>query len=311
VDSQILEYLTDDGNPVEPRFYVPTMPLVLLNGAMGIGTGWSTSIPPFHPEDICQAIHALVRGESVSDMTIRVHFKGFTGHSECCTTPDTTTTTWKFTGIWTQISDKVIEITELPPRNWTNPYKEFLHKQDFVADVQDHTTTSSVRLVVKCKQRLEAHEVVSKLKLSSTVTLGNMHLFDSGGKIRKYSSAMEILQEWVGVRLEWHAKRKAHQLEQYAKVHETLTNKHRFIHAVLNGDIVLARKSRAKIVEQLEAHELTHHERLLALPVYSLSEEELAKLDRLIAENGVKTTTLEAADLRDLMLRESSSAMLL
>ena len=43
-DDPVLEYLEDDGDPVEPRYYVPIVPMVLVNGGKGIGTGFSTDI---------------------------------------------------------------------------------------------------------------------------------------------------------------------------------------------------------------------------------------------------------------------------
>lgn len=44
-DDHIVKYLEDDNQPVEPRYYLPIIPMVLINGAEGIGTGWSTFVP--------------------------------------------------------------------------------------------------------------------------------------------------------------------------------------------------------------------------------------------------------------------------
>ena len=49
-DDHSLTYLIDDGDLVEPKYYVPVLPMVLVNGAEGIGTGWSTDVPNFCPK---------------------------------------------------------------------------------------------------------------------------------------------------------------------------------------------------------------------------------------------------------------------
>lgn len=55
-DDQVLDYLNDDGQLIEPEYYVPIIPMVLVNGASGIGTGWSTTVPQFNPIDLIDAI---------------------------------------------------------------------------------------------------------------------------------------------------------------------------------------------------------------------------------------------------------------
>ena len=44
-DDPILERLVEENQTVQPRFYTPTLPLLLLNGASGIGTGFATELP--------------------------------------------------------------------------------------------------------------------------------------------------------------------------------------------------------------------------------------------------------------------------
>lgn len=43
-DDALLAYLDDDGLSIEPEFYVPVVPLILVNGSDGIGTGWSSQV---------------------------------------------------------------------------------------------------------------------------------------------------------------------------------------------------------------------------------------------------------------------------
>ena len=117
-DEALLTYMTDDGQSIEPEWYIPILPMLLVNGAEGIGTGWSTSIPNYNPKDIVTNIRRLMRNEQVEKMT--PWFRGFNG------TVESAETRIKVTGTVRQIDDLTIEITELPVRFWTSDMKEFL-----------------------------------------------------------------------------------------------------------------------------------------------------------------------------------------
>jgi DNA topoisomerase-2 len=76
-DDAVLEYLEDDGKKIEPAFFVPVVPMVLVNGTEGIGTGFSSFVPPYNPEDITANIRRVLAGESMTPMT--PWFRGFKG----------------------------------------------------------------------------------------------------------------------------------------------------------------------------------------------------------------------------------------
>jgi DNA topoisomerase-2 len=61
-----LKYLNDDGTPVEPQFYVPIIPMVLVNGSKGIGTGFSTEIMCYNPTQIIAYIKNKLHKSSSS-----------------------------------------------------------------------------------------------------------------------------------------------------------------------------------------------------------------------------------------------------
>ena len=68
-DDKILDYLDDGGIAVEPRHYVPIVPMVLVNGAEGMGTGWSTNVPCHDARDVVDNIKRLLRGEEPQEMS--------------------------------------------------------------------------------------------------------------------------------------------------------------------------------------------------------------------------------------------------
>ena len=65
-DDELLEYHMEEGRAIEPTYFMPIIPLVLLNGALGIGTGWSVCIPSYDPV----AVVALVK-QVMTDAALR------------------------------------------------------------------------------------------------------------------------------------------------------------------------------------------------------------------------------------------------
>ena len=139
-DDHSLEYLIDDGDLVEPRYYVPILPMVLVNGAEGIGTGWSTNIPNFCPKEIVNNLLAKIDGGEFKPMI--ANYKNFVG--DIVRTEKGFETFGKFN---LDRSNLILSITELPIGSWTRKYKTFLedliHKE-IIRDFNEYHTSSSV-----------------------------------------------------------------------------------------------------------------------------------------------------------------------
>jgi DNA topoisomerase-2 len=71
----LLSYLNDDGQSIEPEWYVPILPMILVNGGEGIGTGWSSMIPNYNPRDIVRNLKLMMNGENVE--TMHPWYRGF------------------------------------------------------------------------------------------------------------------------------------------------------------------------------------------------------------------------------------------
>lgn len=87
-DDELLDYNTDDGQKIEPTFYVPVIPMVLVNGCDGIGTGWSSNVNNYNPREIISNLRKLINGEEMEEM--KPFYEGFSGevstgmHLACC-----------------------------------------------------------------------------------------------------------------------------------------------------------------------------------------------------------------------------------
>ena len=120
-DGPILDYQKEEGLSIEPDYYVPILPLVLVNGAEGIGTGWSTQIPQYNPLDIVDNLKSKLLNKAGNFKRMTPWYRGYTGKIEY----NSDNNSYMFTGRY-KIADQKLEIFELPIKKWTSDYKNFL-----------------------------------------------------------------------------------------------------------------------------------------------------------------------------------------
>ncbi|XP_053200798.1 DNA topoisomerase 2-alpha-like [Panonychus citri] len=243
MDDPLLNYLYDDNQRVEPEWYAPILPMVLVNGADGIGTGWSTKIPNYNPRDIVANLRRLIAGEEIVQM--KPWFKGYKGVIEKIDSQRYVTM-----GEVSIIGDGKIEITELPIRVWVQAYKEnildpFLHGNEkqptFINDYKEYHTDTTVRFVVTMSPQnlaeAEKQGLHKVFKLQTTFTTTSMVAFDHNGCIRRYDTPEEILMEFYGVRLDFYIKRKAYLEGMLQAEALKLENQARFIMEKNSGQL--------------------------------------------------------------------------
>ena len=248
----LLEYLEDDGQSIEPKFYVPVLPLVLINGAEGIGTGWSSSVPNYNPRDVVANIKKMMGGDEPEAMT--PWYRGFSGSIVPQDVKNTSFTTY---GSVAKLDDATVHISELPIRKWTQDYKDSVLEpmlngdkdkdgktvgKAFVDDVREHHTDTTVSFSVRfaggaaVMQDLESKGALHKtLKLSSSISTTNMTLFDERGRIVRHETPEAILSTFYQIRLEFYEKRKRHLADVLTKEWTKLDNRVRFVLAVISG----------------------------------------------------------------------------
>jgi DNA topoisomerase-2 len=265
-DGPILNWLTEDAKTIEPEFFVPVLPMVLVNGCEGIGTGYSTFVPPYNPADIKANLLRLLRKEPLVNM--KPWYRGFKGR---VTQRDERS--WILEGVFKAESG---EVTELPPGKWIQDYKEYLEslvEQGKIRGYENHSTESEARFVVDGDDW--------DPKLTTVVHTSNMYLVTPGGSLKKYESPEEILVDYAKVRLSHYKLRKKHIVKTLVDNLERLATRMKFIQLVMDGRIEIFKKSRACIEASMKRHEIQekYWDECMNTKTYSYTLEEIEKLD--------------------------------
>ena len=270
-DDDILRYLDDDGTPVEPVFYAPVIPLALVNGAKGIGTGFSTDIPSYNPQDLIKATRAWLDQTESDTVDLVPYFEGFKGRVEPMEKGK-----FAIRGSYEVVGDNQIHVTELPVGFWTDDFKQLLEnlaepqgksKKGVVKDYRDMSTDTRVDVTVTLVEpnaaALHAARVMVSgasctgveklLRLCSVRSTSNMNLFDANERLRKFATPQELVDVWCQERVKLYEARHTHLKEVIIAKVQKATNKQRFIEAMLDGSLDMRGKSRAETDVELEA----------------------------------------------------------
>jgi DNA topoisomerase-2 len=290
-DDPILTFLEDDGTVVEPEFYLPILPFVLINGAAGIGTGFSCNVPPHNPVELVKYLrwklgHVQGAEDAEAPPILKPYYEGFLGTVEpveetaaAAAAAAPGAAKYLVSGLYTVTGPDKVTITELPVGTWTMPYLTYLETlkvggggggggangngadaagDGILKEIQNMSTDSRVCIhLTFSRGRLEelladdAAKFMKLLKLSTTVTTSNMTLFSPELKLKKYATVYDIVDEYFVVRLEGYAKRKTMQMGILEKQIRRETNKAKYIQLVLDGNIDLRRKTAAQVEEML------------------------------------------------------------
>lgn len=257
LDNPLYEYLEDDGKQIEPQWYLPIIPMLLVNGTEGIGTGWSTNIPPYNPVDIVANIKRLMNNEELVEMA--PWYRGWEG-----TVEKNGDDKYKIIGEIEQVDNNTVVITEIPVKFWTNNMKEFLlnglgteKSPAWIKDFEEQHKLN-IRFEVKLSdtemEKSLKMGLYERFKLVQSVSLTNMVAFDPLGRIKRYDNANQILTDYYYIRLEYYQKRKDFITDQLQTQLIKLSEQARFIKMIIDKQISISNKPRKVLFKILEDH---------------------------------------------------------
>lgn len=340
-DDALLMYLDEEGQSVEPEWYVPVLPMALVNGAEGIATAWSTSIPNYNPTDLINNLLRMLGGQAVLPMT--PWYRGFRGLVH-----KLDSTRFQSTGVVRRVDGKkdAWEITELPLHKWTSSYKAWLDAQlqaakPLIQDYQEYHSESHVHFVVQLTSAgadalARSPSPETFFKLIGMHSTNNMHLFDPQGCIKRYRSPEEIIRDFFEVRLKFYHLRKDHLIRRLEADVARLTAQAHFVELVSTGKLKVSSRPHDELLEEmtrlgLPANKPTYSEQregtfsarsgrgfeyLLNMPLRSLTQDKVSQLAHQLDEKKAEKARLLAASPADMwksdlhVLREHWDALL-
>lgn len=269
-DFPLYQYLDDDGFPIEPKWYLPVIPMILVNGAQGIGTGFSTYIPQHNPLDIIKRIKLLLAERSLPIEPMKPWYRGFGG--KIVKEKDSS---YLCTGDYTVYGNS-IRVKELPIDGCFEDYQKYLQEiekppeddkikkpnilTEWVKGITTDSTLCQAEIMFKpgCLQKflaLGVEKYEKLLKLRSRINLSNMTLFNYKNEIKKYTSTNTILQDFFKIRLRYYGKRKRLLIAEAEFNYNKISAKYRFVNEIIEGIIDIRKKPRAEIIRILEEND--------------------------------------------------------
>ncbi|KAK0714854.1 DNA topoisomerase [Lasiosphaeris hirsuta] len=265
LDEPNLDFQNDDGKLIEPKTYAPIIPMVLVNGADGIGTGWSTSIPNFHPMEIVKNLKRRMGRLDPNDPEEKPFepmipwWRGWKGNPE-----REAANRFRFNGVVTQDpqNPNEIAVSELPIRMWTDDFKARLEEiirgektPSFIKDYKEFNDHKTVHFIIEMEEKhMKAaldEGLLEKFKLTKSIGITNLVAFNTEGRIHKYENPEEILEEYYGYRFGMYTQRKNHWLKVYHADYRKLKNQYRFISEIIDNKLIVSKKKKPVLVQEL------------------------------------------------------------
>lgn len=281
-DFGVYSYIKDDGVSVEPEYYIPIIPTILVNGiTAAIGTGWSCTVPNYNPGDIIDWIREWCDNRD-PQMTMEPWFKGFTGTVSVDGAKITTTGVFK---IETKRGIDRCIITELPVNVWTVTYKEFLEKlveTRKIKSFDNHSTPDTVSFTLIPIPNSSFTFTHKNLRLEDTLSTSNMYAFTGCDELVHFSTVYDILHKFCEKRIDTYTTRKAYIIKEYRVKLLRLTNKYTFVKMVYSGKIKVFKTPVDEVIKRLKEEKLVEmdgsYKYLLGIPISAFTTEEISDL---------------------------------
>jgi DNA topoisomerase-2 len=294
----------EEGEEIEPQFFLPIIPTVLLNGGSGIAVGFATNILNRHPLDLIDACSAVLEGKSVP--ILRPWLRGFYGDIDQV---EGSTKSWSFKGKWEVKNTSTVEITEIPPSFTYEKYEAHLDglvEKGILASYDDHSS-DRVHYVLKFPRAVLA-DWIKKDRLGDLLKMRegegeNLTTLDENGKLKVFQSAEDVVRYFVDFRLGYYGKRKAHLLSELTKELDVLNARMNFVDAVVQGRIVVVNEKKPDILKSIEAEGIPKvdgsHDFLLSMPIWSLTYEKFVELQKKVEQKRKEKEKVEKTKPED------------
>ena len=307
-DYDLLEFKEEEGEIIEPKFFLPIIPTILINGSSGIAVGFAMNILNRDVKSVTDACIKVLGEKNIVE--IKPSLNEFTGdfiqdkenHKR-----------WIIRGKFQRVNTSTVRITELPPSMTYEKYEEILDKlcdnKDIVS--YDDNCKDNIDYTIKFTradlEKYDDEKLIKFLKLeeSSTEIFSTL---DEFGKLKIFETSSDIIEYFVNFRLTYYHKRKKFMLDKMQHELKILSNRGRFIKAILDDKLKVNGVSKSVIIEGIEEMGLEKiddsYDYLLRMPIYSLTKEIFEKLKQDFTDKKAEIKKLEETDPKDMYLED-------
>ena len=310
-DNNILIKQTFEGHKIEPKFFLPVLPMILINGSEGMATGFAQKILPRHPENIKKYLSDTLKGRKPKNSLLHPHYNNFKGVIRSVGDGS-----WEIVGVFERISKTKIKITEVPVGYSLKSYIKVLDKleeSNFITGYVDKSEDDNFEFEVSMKRdvlgKLTDEKILEKFKLIKRVT-ENYTTIDENNRVRVFNSPEDIFNYYYQIKIKYLQKRIDYKIDEISKEIRKLASIYMFIKAIVDEELIINKRKKKDIEKDLEGFdkiqkEDNSYDYLLRIPIYSLTEEKMKELMNKIKDkkeelNYYKNTTPEIEWIKDL-----------
>ena len=308
-DFELLQNKIEEGEKIEPEFFLPIVPTVILNGSSGIAVGFATNILNRNPKDVVDACLAVLTEKRMK--TLAPWLSEFSGKFE---RDPNNPKTWKISGSYEVVNTTTVKVTEIPPNFTYEKYEAHLNnlvEKRIIVDYEDNSS-DKIEYILKF-QRAVLKEYISKGRLDNLLKIHsqeteNLTTIDENGNLKIFDRVEDIVKHFVSVRLGYYDKRKAYLLDKLNRELLIISNKARFIKDIIDGKLKVNNVPKKTIVLYLETANYDEvdgsYNYLLNMPIYSLTKERFEELLKQKAEKEKEIKVIEGTDPKDMYIKD-------
>ena len=312
-DTAILNHQTFEGHKIEPQFYTPNLPMLLINGAPKIpSSGYMQHILPRNPKKVKKYIQDYLNGDlrPLKSNSLEPHFEGFKGTVE----QGANDKQWIVTGLCSKKTSSKVEVTELPIGHSLQSYVKFLDSLEDKGNIKSYKDLSNeefnfeISFAIADLKKLNDEQLMKLLGLVKPITESFVTI-DENNSVRVFENAKEIIDSYIQIKLQYVQKRKDHMAEKLDEDIRYDFSKYLFIKGIVDETITINKQKKAQIEDQLKKQENIlqkegSYDYLMNMAIHSLTEERMSKLEQQIKEKKLDLDKLKKTTIEDIWLSE-------
>lgn len=306
-DFDLLENQVEEGVVIEPKWYLPILPMVIINSSISIGMGYASNILGRNPKEVTQACIDYLNGKKIKEL--KPYQPEFTGTWK---RDNENKNKWLISGKYEIVNTTTVHVSDLPPDVTFEKYEAYLDSLVDKKIIKDYDNNASVSIDYTLKfKREDLQKLIDEDRLETVLKIHdseteNLTTIDENGKLKIFDCAEDILRYFVDFRLTWYQKRKDYLINKYIDEHKNLSNKAKFIQHIIQKKLNVNNKPKIEIVNYLETNKFDKindsFDYLIGMPIYSLTKERYAELLKQCEEKKQLIADTKKRDIKDMYI---------